>query len=153
MGKKKLKELYRERANKKRQEAKRLIDGLEEFKKDSTAGAVVEYTHNIYEALRVAGRHLTSAGDTGKAKQYLNLAEKYRGPPKKGLERVMDSRAMAYLAVVFLAAAAFFVSFSLTGNAIGNLTTRNCAWVSTCLFVVGLALAFVYARGKKGKKK
>ncbi len=149
MVKKKLKELYREKANEKRQEAKELIDGLGEFKKNSTAGEVVEYTHDIYKFLKTVGRYLRSAGDMERAKQYDSLSEKYRGPPKRGLERVMDSRAMAYLSITFLVMAAIFVSFSLTGNAIGNLTTRNYTWISTCLFFVGLVFAFIYVRGKK----
>ncbi len=56
---------------------------------------------------------------------------------------------LAYISITFLVVAAFFVSFSLTGNAIGNITVKNCAWISTCLFFVGLVLAFIYARGKK----
>ncbi len=66
-----------------------------------------------------------------------------------GRNRDLVYRFSSVMSIIFLVMAAFFVSFSLTGNAIGNITVKNGAWISMCLFVVGLVCAFVYARGKK----
>jgi len=53
------------------------------------------------------------------------------------------------LSIVFLIASLFFVSFSLTGNAIANLGSDNLTLAGTGLFVLGLVFAFFYVQEKK----
>ncbi len=55
----------------------------------------------------------------------------------------------AILAVGSFVIALFFVSFSLTGYAVGGLTQENSRWISTSLFILGLVFAFFYFKNKK----
>lgn len=53
------------------------------------------------------------------------------------------------LAIATLVAALFFVSFNLTGYAIGGLTQNNSTLLGISLFILGMIFAFFYFRNKK----
>jgi hypothetical protein len=55
---------------------------------------------------------------------------------------------LAFLSLITLISALFFVSVSLTGNVILGLSENNFRWVGLCLFVCGLIFAFLYFRKK-----
>lgn len=59
----------------------------------------------------------------------------------------------AILAIISLVGALFFVSFNITGNAIGELSYDNVSLIGTGLFILGLVFAFVFFKGKEKKKK
>lgn len=63
-----------------------------------------------------------------------------------GLEK---SSVLAALAIGSFVIALFFISFSLTGYAIGELTQENFGWISTSLFILGLVFAFFYFKNKE----
>jgi hypothetical protein len=53
------------------------------------------------------------------------------------------------LSIIFLLASLFFVSFSLTGNAIASLSSDNLTLAGTGLFILGLVFTFFYIQEKK----
>ncbi|MDO8528878.1 MAG: hypothetical protein Q7S06_03230 [Nanoarchaeota archaeon] len=53
------------------------------------------------------------------------------------------------LSIVFLIGSLFFISFSLTGNAIVDLSSDNLTLVGIGLFILGLVFAFFYIQEKK----
>ncbi|MFA5071416.1 MAG: hypothetical protein WC511_03565 [Candidatus Pacearchaeota archaeon] len=65
-----------------------------------------------------------------------------------GLEKKMWS----IMAVLTLLASLFFVSSSLTGFAISNLTTNDLQWAGLCFFACGLVFAFLFLRKKYSSK-
>ena len=52
------------------------------------------------------------------------------------------------LAIATLVIALFFVSFNLTGYAIGGLTQNNSTLLGISLFILGMVFAFFYFKGK-----
>ena len=78
-----------------------------------------------------------------KKKETSNL---FRRMKIRGLEKQF---VFAILAIGSFAIALFFVSFSLTGYAIGGLTQENSRWISTSLFILGLVFSFFYFKNKK----
>ncbi len=58
-------------------------------------------------------------------------------------------KAFAILSIVFLLASLFFISFSLTGNQVANLSSDNLTLTGTGLFIIGLVFVFFYIQEKK----
>jgi len=65
---------------------------------------------------------------------------------KGGLERRLG---FATLAIATLVIALFFVSFNLTGYVIGKLAQNHLTLLGISLFILGLIFAFFYFRKKK----
>jgi len=83
-----------------------------------------------------------------KIDQLESLSKTKKGRPlKRGtLERNLG---FAILSIGSFVMALFFISYSLTGYAIGGLTHENSRWISTSLFILGLVFAFFYFKNKK----
>lgn len=98
----------------------------------------------------------------------IKLAEKYKINLGKGVYHKMGSVSkklgdltgeapksltkrvgLAYLSIISLIAALFFVSVNLTGNAISNMSGNDTKLVGLCLFLFGLFFAFLHFRRKK----
>lgn len=59
----------------------------------------------------------------------------------------------AYLSIITLTFALFFISLNLTGYSIGNLTGENFVIIGIVSFILGLVFASIYFRKKETKKK
>jgi len=65
--------------------------------------------------------------------------------PRK-LERQLG---FAIPAIISFVVALCFISFNLTGNAIGGVSQNNSNWISVILFVLGMIFSFFYFRNQK----
>jgi hypothetical protein len=61
----------------------------------------------------------------------------------------IERKVLPVIAIGSLLVSLFFVSSSLTGNAIAELNQDNSRWVGICFFICGLIFSFVYLRNKK----
>ena len=74
------------------------------------------------------------------------LKHKIKKLSRKGLEKHF---VFAVLAIGSFIAALFFVSFSLTGSTIAELTSNNLNLAGLGLFFLGLVFTFVYFKNKR----
>ncbi len=140
------------------------LEGLR--KKPRYYGQLTGYHEKIEELHRKASILYEKAAEkwkeTGKTNQALEdyrNSEEYAWRPgdKDRLAQIIEklsqprrSRSFfSILSIVFLLSSLFFVSFSLTGNAIADLSKDNLTLTGTGLFVLGLVFAFFYIQEKK----
>jgi len=141
--------------------------GLEGLRKKPLGyGRPIDYHERIEELHRKvsilyqrAAEQWKKIGKRNKAlEDYRNSLEyAWRPGDKERLQKIIDeiyqskSRRglFSILSIVFLLASLFFVSFSLTGNAIANLSADNMTLAGTGLFILGLVFAFFYIQEKR----
>jgi hypothetical protein len=96
-------------------------------------------TNQALEDYRKSAEYAWSPGDRDRLTQ---IVEKLSQPNRpRSLFPVLSS--------VFLLSSLFFISFSLTGNAIADLSKENLTLTGTGLFILGLVFAFFYIQEKK----
>ncbi|VVB83476.1 Uncharacterised protein [uncultured archaeon] len=61
----------------------------------------------------------------------------------------LGKRLSAVLSISSFLAALVFVSSSLTGNVITELSQNDSRWIGICFFICGLVFTFLYLKGKK----
>ena len=97
-------------------------------------------------------------GDSDRASEILAMTRPYKVElirakakglyhSRPGLE--IKIKPMAVLSILALLGALFFVSFNLTGAAIGDLTDDNFSLIGSALFFLGLIFAFIFLKKKK----
>ena len=140
------------------------LEGLR--RKPSYLGHITNYHVRIEELHRKASMLYEKAAQewakTGKINQavedYKNSKEyAWRPGDKDRLSQIIKKLSQSkprrslfsVLSIVFLLSSLFFVSFSLTGNAIASLSKDNLTLAGTGLFVLGLVFAFFYVQEKK----
>lgn len=87
-------------------------------------------------------------------KEERNEIEKELENAESSKKRMLFKYSKAYflfasLSIISLLSALFFVSFSLTGNVIGELTQENSRLIGVILFFLGLSFVFCYIKCKK----
>jgi len=63
--------------------------------------------------------------------------------------KALESRVSGAATVIILAASLFFISSSLTGNAIADLNETTSSWIGVILFILGIIGAGFYLRNKR----
>ncbi len=130
---------------------------------------------DVIKTYSAAARGFEDRGDFYKAREVLEESAKYLGNPKgftatdpKLVRKINDKLdeinkrlplkrrgklerrlGFASLSIISFAIALFFISFSLTGYAVGELTQENSRLIGTSLFILGLVFTFFYFKNKK----
>jgi len=129
---------------------------------------------DVIKTYSAAARGFERRRDFYRAKEVLEEAEKYLGPKKFAatdpeLVKKISSRleqikaklpikkrgklernlGFASLSIISFTIALFFISSSLTGYAVGELTQENSRLIGTSLFILGLVFTFFYFKNKK----
>jgi hypothetical protein len=88
------------------------------------------------------------------ANSYENISERIKAKiedvtPASGLEKLLPPKKLpAFLAIASLLASLVFVSSSLTGNVITQISQNDSRWMGLCFFLCGLVFSFIYLRKK-----
>jgi len=106
------------------------------------------YTHFSDAAKHYA--HLKMHKDAGRAQR---LAQHAKQMSETENHAALGNQARAYklatASIILLLGSLLFLSPSITGNAIGNMAQTTTSSTGIILFVLGIAVAFVYFKSKK----